>query len=189
VDQSLESSLLAAVDTLESLNLTYAIVGGLAVSAWARPRSTRDVDLYVEIPIECHAQLRRELEVRGFDVPAISEELQEFGVFRSKHGASGVFLDIFSATGPLGESILERRRQLVLGSHELWLISPEDLVLLKAFSERQRDFEDLVVLYGTGPSLDHGYIGLWAKMLDQSIGTSEVSDRIEQARAKLSHIK
>ena len=189
MDQSLESSLLAAVDTLESLNLAYAIVGGLAVSAWARPRSTRDVDLYADIRTEYHGRLQHELEVRGFDVPALSEELREFGVFRSKHGASGIFLDIFSATGPLGESILERRRKLLLGSHELWLISPEDLVLLKAFSERQRDFEDLVVLFGTGPSLDQGYINRWAQMLDQSIGTSEVRDRIEQARTKLSRVK
>ena len=185
MEGSLENSLLAAVSALESLNMKYAIVGGLAVSAWARPRSTRDVDLYAGIPIEFQSRLQHELEACGFHVPALADELRQFGVFRSKHHTSGVFLDIFSATGPLGESILERRRRVVLGSHQLWLISPEDLVLLKAFSDRQRDFEDLTMLFGNGPSLDQNYINRWAQMLDESVRTSEVTESITLARTKL----
>jgi hypothetical protein len=184
VDQLLEKSLLAAVETLDSLQLKYAVVGGLAVSAWARPRSTRDVDLYAEIPEGFEVELQHGLEDRGFHVPALSEELQQYGVFRSKHRASGVFLDIFSATGPLGEAILEHRRKIVLDSHELWLISAENLVLLKAFSDRPRDFEDLVMLYGNGPTLDQAYIDHWTRMLDESIGTTEVAERIQRARTR-----
>lgn len=59
------------------------------------------------------------------------------------------------------------------------------MVLLKAFSDRARDFDDLAVIYThKGSSLDNDYIDEWAKLLDESIGTHEVSERLEQARAK-----
>ena len=189
MDRLLELPLLAATNALESLQLSYAVVGGLAVSAWARPRSTRDVDLYVAIPRKVALELQRTLETAGFHVPALSEELREYGVFRSKHRSSGVFLDIFSASGPLGEAILEHRRQVTIDANELWMISPENLVLLKAFSDRERDFEDLVMLYGNVRSLDQKYIDEWSRALDQSIGTTEVEERIERARARSERVK
>jgi hypothetical protein len=114
----------------------------------------------------------------------MDEELEEFGVFRSR-SPQGVFVDIFSAAGPLGEAILDRRRRIELGGRSLWFIAPEDLAVLKAFSERPRDFEDLVSLSSVvGVELDIAYIRRWAKRLDESIGGDDVSERIERALAQ-----
>jgi len=55
-------------------------------------------------------------------------------------------LDIFDSVGPLGESILARRRPVVAEGRELWFASAEDLALLKPFSDRPRDLDDLVAL-------------------------------------------
>jgi predicted nucleotidyltransferase len=185
MDPTLDVALSASTRAIDAVGLRYAIVGGLAVSAWALPRSTRDVDLYVEIPTPLHSDLQEQLEAQGFHVPALAAELQQFGVFRSKHLTSGVFVDIFDAVGPLGESILERRRHLDVDSHELWVVSPEDLALLKAFSDRPRDFDDLVTLCKhLGSKLDYSYMKKWSRTLDESIGTSEVSERIQQAQLR-----
>jgi predicted nucleotidyltransferase len=185
VDTNLDLALAASTLALETAGLPYAIVGGLAVSAWALPRSTRDVDLYVEMPSSMKSALQAELELRGFHVPALAAELQQFGVFRSKHLATGVFVDIFDAVGPLGASILERRQLLMMNSRKHWIVSPEDLVLLKAFSDRPRDFEDLVTLFAhLNSKLEHAYIDEWARLLDSSIGTREVSERIHRARSR-----
>lgn len=176
-------ALLAGVQVLDALGLRYAVVGGLAVSAWAQPRSTRDVDLYADLPESLRPRVKRELEALGFHVPAMAEELQKFGVFRSRAASSGTFLDIFDATGPLGEKILERRKQFPVEGRSLWFIAPEELALLKAFSDRERDFEDLVALFKhLGKKLDRAYIDQWAHALDESIGGDEVSQRIERAR-------
>jgi hypothetical protein len=57
--------------------------------------------------------------------------------------------------------------------------------LLKAFSERARDFEDIV-----GPAslpklqLDLKYIQEWEKRLDDSIGGDEVTERVREALAQ-----
>ena len=71
-----------ATEALESLGLRYAIIGGLAVSAWAEPRATRNVDLYCELPPARLDELQRKLESRGFHVPALREDLGRFGAFR-----------------------------------------------------------------------------------------------------------
>ena len=178
-----ERALLDGIAALEALSLRYAVVGGLAVSAWSRPRPTRDVDLYADLPDAQRDHVRKELEARGFEVPAMSEELAKFGVFRSRSRQDGTFLDIFSAVGPLGEAILERRQRVDFEGRDVWVITPEDLILLKAFSDRERDFEDLVsLLVHTGPKLDNAYVERWARALDESIGGNEVSERLERAQ-------
>ncbi len=105
----LHRALLAGIEALESVGSPYAVVGGLAVSAWATPRATQDVDLYAELPDAAHPSLERALRERGFDVPAMEEELERFGVFRSR-SHDHVFLDIFPAVGPLGEVGANARR-------------------------------------------------------------------------------
>jgi predicted nucleotidyltransferase len=183
VTPDVEAALLDGLDVLDSLGLRHAVVGGLAVSAWAIPRATRDVDLYADLPLSARDQLQARLEARGFHVPAMSEELATFGVFRSRATKSGTFLDIFDAVGPLGDQILSRRRRAVLAGRSLWLVAPEDLVLLKAFSERARDFEDLVALFRhAGRAIEDPYVDHWAHQLDVSIGGDDVSERIRQAR-------
>jgi predicted nucleotidyltransferase len=147
-------ALLSAVDALDGLNIRYAVVGGLAVGAWGVNRSTRDADLYAELTEAVRVPVQRALEERGFHVPAMEEELERFGVFRSR-SQGGVFVDIFSAAGPLGEAILDRRKRIEIAGRSLWLIAPEDLAILKAFSERPRDYEDLVNLSAVvGADLD-----------------------------------
>jgi hypothetical protein len=114
-------------------------------------------------------------------VPAMDEELQRFGVFRSR-SRDGVFLDLFDSAGPLGEAIIDRRRQAPLAGRVLWVVAPEDLALLKAFSDRPRDFDDLVTLLDRAKSvIDMAYVRKWARMLDESIGSNEVTERVERA--------
>ena len=177
-------ALLAAVSVLDGLELRYAVVGGLAVGAWGVSRSTRDADLYAELPSSRRAELQRQLEAAGFHVPAMDEELRTFGVFRSR-SADAVFVDIFDAVGPLGGQLLNRRRQITVFGKKLWVTAPEELFLLKAFSDRPRDFEDLVGLASVPKlKLNVSYIEDWARQLDQSIGSDEVSERVRRALAQ-----
>lgn len=179
----LEQALALAVGAIDAVGLRYAIVGGLAVVAWTTPRATRDADLWVDL-----SRGRRELEHAlgdaGFHVPAMEAELQRYGVFRSKQRESGVFVDIFDATGELGEAILRNRREERLGDRTYAFCRAEELVLLKAYSDRPRDYLDLVELLKR--PLDLEYIRGWARKLDASIGANEVSERLGEAIAAAS---
>lgn len=180
----LESTLFLALEALEATGVRFALVGGLAVAAWAVPRATRDVDLYAELESAARVSLQRELEARGFSVPAMEDDLARFGVFRSR-SPDGVFVDVFDAVGPLGQAILDRRRSIRIGDRSVWLIAPDDLAVLKAFSDRPRDFEDLCGLIAALPDLDREYVEGWAARLDESIGGSEVSERVRAAFERL----
>jgi hypothetical protein len=37
------------IDVLEKLNISYAVVGSYASSAWGEPRMTRDIDVVIEL--------------------------------------------------------------------------------------------------------------------------------------------
>ncbi len=64
----------------------------------------------------------------------------------------------------------------------MWLISAEDLAILKAFSERDRVFRDLVeILSVQMDNLDMKYIEQWTGMLDASIESDEVTQRMQRA--------
>lgn len=177
----LEAALTSAIQALDETGLRYAIIGGLAAGAWGVNRSTRDADLYAELPENRRAPLQSALEKRGFHVPAMRDELARYGVFRSRSG-DGVFVDIFDAIGPLGETLLQRRKEIRVFEQTLWVTAPEELFLLKAFSERERDFEDLVSLASLPKlALDLEHVRKWAKRLDESVGTDEVSARVDRA--------
>jgi Nucleotidyl transferase of unknown function (DUF2204) len=171
------------VDALTELGLAYAVVGGLAVAAWGSPRATRDVDLYADLHGR-EAELERALRRRGFVVPAMRGELERFGIFRSRLGKEGVFLDIFDAANPLGEAVLGRRRPVRIGGRDVWFVSPEDLAVLKVVSDRARDADDLAMLLAPENRVDLAYVAEWARRLDRSIGGDDVSERLRQALAK-----
>jgi hypothetical protein len=65
---ALSRALLAAVAALDDWGIRYAVVGGLAVGAWGVSRSTRDADLYAELPSDGRSLLQRALEEAGFEV-------------------------------------------------------------------------------------------------------------------------
>ena len=79
-------------------------------------------------------------------------------------------------------AILARSRQVDLEGKRYLFASPEDLAVLKAFSDRQRDHDDLTKLLAVRrDEMDLDYIHGWAKKLDMSIGSDEVSERVRQA--------
>jgi hypothetical protein len=71
----LEGALRALSLNLSDLGASWALVGGLAVSARTAPRFTRDVDLAVAVPDDRHAEeLVHRLVQRGYAVLALMEQ-------------------------------------------------------------------------------------------------------------------
>jgi hypothetical protein len=77
---------------------------------------------------------------------------------------------------------LQRRTKVATSGREIWFVSAEDLAVLKAFSDRPRDQDDLVTLLTVPETpLDLSYIERWTKRLDESIGGNDVSERLASA--------
>lgn len=163
--------------------LVYAVMGGLAVRAYGIPRPTYDIDFTVAISRERLPELFASVTALGYTVP---DEFRSGWVdqvgglplikFRLYLADRGVDIDIFLSESAFQESLLSRRRLEEVDARKVWLVSPEDLVLLKLLANRPRDIADVGDVLFTQGQLDEAYMRTWAKKL-------EVLPRLEAALA------
>jgi hypothetical protein len=138
----------------------YCFIGGLALLRWGEPRETVDVDLTLvtgfggEEPF-ISALLDR-FEARIEDAAAFARANRVLLV----RASSGVGLDIALGALPFEESVVARSTPFTYPpSTVLRTCSAEDLVVLKAFAGRSKDWVDVegIIVRQTG-TLDWDYI-------------------------------
>jgi predicted nucleotidyltransferase len=145
-----------AAQRLEDEGIDFVLCGGIAVSAYGRVRETTDVDFLVR-----EADVNRALEALGeigFDIKRTDLRW----LFQAFKDDTKVDL-IFEAMGKvrLTPEVEAHARRIELGGFKYKVISPEDLLVMKAHSlseERPRDLYDaLSILKGTNGQLDWDY--------------------------------
>ena len=153
----------------DRLNCPYAIMGGLAVRAYAMPRATYDVDFAVTIPRERLEEFFNGVEELGYTVPEAYrggwvDYVGDMPLVKARLylGDRGIDADIFLAENPHQQETMQRRRLDRVENQELWLVSPEDLLILKLAANRQRDLADVLDILFTLGELDWSYIESWA---------------------------
>lgn len=160
---------------LEQLGIAYYITGGVASIAYGEPRTTRDLDLVVEVDPVSIAQLVQALEQSGFYCPPGAVEDIQAGRGRTlsvTHIETILNADIvLNVDSPFDRSKMQRRRLEVMDEMtQCWIISPEDLILAKLLWGRgmqsEKQWRDVLgVLKVQGASLDFDYLMDWAESL------------------------
>jgi hypothetical protein len=150
----------AALDALEALDLPYWVTGSDALSLTGYARTTVDTDIVVDVVAATYeASLRPALEARGLYVAALGQ-VGDRVMGQASAGATWVDL-ILPAPGIWTASCRERRVRVpdpVIG-RDIWIVSPEDLVLAKlawARGRSARQVEDATRILAAG-SLDLAY--------------------------------
>ena len=165
------------LEALQAAGIEYLIGGAVAVWAWGEPRSTLDLDLVVNIPLEAVGKLSHELKVRDFLVPAeiildnILEERADLPI-NAIHMYSGYKADLYPVRSgdALRASAFARRQRIDLGEPlgEIYLHSPEDLIIYKlwyySLSQQTKHLRDITSIVLTlGDQLDTSYITVWVE--------------------------
>lgn len=146
---------------LNKEKIKYAFVGGLAISAWGEPRTTRDVDVIMMIGQKHVHSLINFLKRSGFEA---SEEDAETALSEKSHFSvfdrnSEYWLDIKGVYGERDEMALKRRRKVKLGGTFIFLASPEDAILSKLEFGSERDLSDIKgIILRQGKKLDEKYL-------------------------------
>lgn len=167
------------IEALQSAGVEYMIGGALALWAWGEPRSTMDLDLMVNIPVEAITRLSEELKSRDMLLPAdiildaIIAERSNLPL-NAYHMYSGFKADIyllFEHDEP-GKSAFRRRQVVDLGPRfgRLYVHSPEDLILYKLWyyriSRQTKHPRDIyAILLAQKESIDLDYIQEWVDRL------------------------
>jgi hypothetical protein len=160
---------------LVSLDIPYYVGGGVASTIHGEPRSTRDLDLVIQIQQQQIDSLVRTLEEAGFYCPAGAVEELKFGrskILNITHTQTIANADLYAMdSSPFAVSQMSRRQLLdVEGMPNFWIASPEDTILQKLLwgyrsqSEKQwRDVLGMLKLQNT--NLDYNYLTEWATAL------------------------
>ncbi len=116
------------------------------------PRPTHDVDLTIDISREKLAELFSGVEEPGYSVSEAYRggwvdqvggmPLVKFQ-FQLQVQGHAIDIDIFLAESPFQMELLSRRQRLTIDESTMWIVSPEDLILLKLLASRTRDVADI----------------------------------------------
>ena len=133
----------------------FCFIGGIALQRWGEPRLTGDVDLTILTGFGDEADYVEEL-CRAFDgrIPDAAEFALRYRVLLLQSG-QGIPIDISLGALPFEERVVERATVYrFLDEVRLNTCSGEDLVVLKAFADRPRDWADIEgVVLRTGHQL------------------------------------
>lgn len=170
------------LDALNASSVDYMIVGAVSVWAWGEPRTTRDFDLVIHVPLTQMKTLSQELEKRDMLVPFdiildIYIENRADTPVNAIHLYTGYKAELFLLRPEIGDeyamTAFSRRVQLDLGPPlgEVFVTSPEDLILSKLrffkISQQPKHTRDIAsIVLELANELDRPYIETWATRLD-----------------------
>lgn len=146
----LQAALRRLATDLNELNLDWAVVGGLAVSARAEPRPTRDLDVAVVAESDRQAeQVVASMTARGYLIEAVLEHKKtgRMATVRLRapgESLQGVLVDLFFASSGVEPEVVGAAARL-----ELWpgmsapVATTGHLLALKVLASRPKDLEDI----------------------------------------------
>lgn len=158
------------VSRLEGAGIPYMVTGSLAMTFYATPRMTRDIDVVLELDV---VRARRIVALFQDDcyiehesvLDAVSREAS-FNIIHNERILKADF--IVRKDDPYRrEEFRRRRRMRIEDGFEVWVVTPEDLVLSKLawnpVSELQ--LRDVSQLVEEATALDWDYVERWARHL------------------------
>lgn len=135
---------LAAQEVCKKIGLKFCVIGGVALQRWGEPRFTADVDLSVLVEPGAEDTVARELLARlEARVDSPLEFAQRTRVLLMK-SAQGVGIDIVLGGLPFEARVIERSSLWkISGDALLRTCSAEDLLVMKCFAARDKDWADV----------------------------------------------
>lgn len=171
---------------LEEKKWRFCFIGGVALQVWGEPRLTNDVDLTIMTGFGGEEIYVRAL-VEKF-VPRI-ENAEAFAL-RNRvlllKTTDEIGIDISFGALPFEEEATRRASyQNYLPEISLKICSPEDLIVLKAFADRTRDWADIETVVIKQKNLDWNYISLQLSPLVELKDAPEILDKLEKLKSEM----
>ncbi|MCE9631039.1 MAG: nucleotidyl transferase AbiEii/AbiGii toxin family protein [Planctomycetia bacterium] len=165
----------------------FCLIGGLALQRWGEPRETIDVDVTLLTGFGGEESFVREIldwyEPRVADPAGFALENRVLLV----QAASGVGIDIALGGMPFEESAVARATPYEFAPGiPLQTASSEDLIVMKAFASRPKDWVDLEgILIRQHGRLDWAYVESQLQPLAELKEEPEILERLANMRNKV----
>lgn len=177
------------IDAFERVGARYAIAGSVGAMAYGEPRSTRDIDLVVDLRPAHVARLKEAFPAPEFyfDSTLARTVAREGGSFNIIHPASGFKLDLYIPTDEIEERQVENARRLpALPDRSAPFSPPEELILKKlhfcSMGGSDKHLRDIAAMLQISPDeIDREYVTREAEALGLRDLWDAVVRRVEEA--------
>lgn len=170
----------------ENQNWNFCIIGGLALQFWGEQRLTKDVDL----------TLLTGFGNEGIYIDALlakfSPRIEDAKPFALRNRVlllqttDKIGIDISLGAFPFEETMINRAEyQKYLPKISLRICSAEDLIVLKAFANRSKDWSDIQSVLIKQQNLDWNYINEQLAPLVELKEESEILTKLEKLRKEI----
>ena len=165
------NTLKIACEGLEKANIPYMLTGSFAANFYAVPRMTRDIDIIIQIFESDMDQFVEAFEKHFYlDRRAIKDAVEYRRMFNIINVDTAFKIDfIILKNSSYRQVEFQRKQRVIFNGVEVWIVSPEDLIISKldwardSMSEMQmRDVKNLLV---TLKNLDKAYLDQWIQTL------------------------
>ena len=174
------SPLLAPLQALQNLLSQFheqgVIIGDVAVSLLGTPRYTVDLDAVFLLALDDIPRLLSEAEKLGIE-PRIADPIsfaRKSRVLLLRHSPSGIDIDLSLGILPFEYEMVERSRIVDLGTIQLRLPTPEDLIIMKAIAHRLKDLVDIQAIAASHPNIDKERIRSWVEQFGEALDLPEL---------------
>ena len=164
--------LLLVAQRLKKAKIEYMLVGSMAMTLYATPRMTRDVDIVIAVGLSDVEKLKMVFQDDFyFNENSIKSEIEREGFFNIIHKKLVVKIDFIVRKNEQYRRVeFDRRREIRIGKSYVFVATIEDVILSKLIWIKGRDSvlhrEDIENLLKSSNKIDFAYLKKWAKMLN-----------------------
>lgn len=159
---------------LNSLNVPYYLTGSWALSFYAKPRSTHDIDFVINLSKKDVSRFYESFDINRYMISeqSIKDAIHHRYQFQVTDRLSGFWIDFWiPQEDEFNKAVFIRKKKVKLFNLYTWLPTVEDLIILKTIwsnisggSEIQRN--DVKSIYAIQKDIDYNYIEKWIDRLN-----------------------
>ncbi len=171
----------AVTADLEGGGIPYMVTGSMAANFYTVPRMTRDIDLVIELFERDVDRITRLFQQDYYiDRDMVQRAVREHTMFNMIHNALVVKVDcVVRKETEYRREEFARRRTVSIAGQQVFIVSPEDLILSKLDwakeSRSEMQLTDVRNLLNSLHDLDMAYLSQWADRLGLASLYREVS--------------
>ncbi len=178
----LEEALKKVQDFLKKQGVQYMIIGGIGNLIWGEPRLTVDIDITVQISEAKEQDFIKEVSSRFRILTDKPHDFVKKTRVLPVEITEGVKGDFVFAGLDYEKKAIERAMDVELSKNSMVRVcTAEDLIIHKAISEREKDWQDIEgILLRRGNLLDKKYILQWLSQFASALDRPGIQKRFEE---------
>jgi hypothetical protein len=183
---TLDQVYISLLKLLTKTKSCYLIIGGLAQGVLGEPRLTQDIDVLIMLEEDDIDKFLKIAQKDGFKVSfrKAKETISLQGFFKIALGSFSV--DFIIGSSVFEKSAFSRKRRFKLYNRYAFFPSPEDFILFKLISGREKDILDIKsVIIRHGNKLDKKYLTNWAQEISDQLQDFRVCNQLKKLLTEL----